>query len=182
MNNHEPSQDKIPQQSFDAIPPAMPTAPAPKIKNELTGFGGWLILPMLGIILSIFVLPATIYAQNIEVIEYWDALTNPLSDSFIPLFKELIYFEILGNSILYSVLLFLCYVFFTKKKIAIKVYIFFQLFSLVLVVSDIVLAMTLLDLEFEPSDIKDISRVLVSCAIWIPYFLLSVRVKNTFVN
>ena len=182
MKDHEPSQYEIPQQPLDVTPPAIPTMPVQKIKDELTGFGGWLILPMLGIILSIFILPATIYAQNIEVIEYWDVLTNPLSEAYIPLFKELIYFEVLGNSILYAVLLFLCYVFFTKKKITIKVYIFFQLFSLVLIVSDIVLAMTLLDLELEPSDIKDIIRGLFSCVIWIPYFLLSVRVKNTFVN
>ena len=92
MKDHEPSQYEIPQQPLDVTPPAIPTMPVQKIKDELTGFGGWLILPMLGIILSIFILPATIYAQNIEVIEYWDVLTNPLSEAYIPLFKELIYF------------------------------------------------------------------------------------------
>ncbi len=161
---------------------AMTSPPLKKQPHELKGLGGWLILPMLGIVLSIFILPFAIYMQNVEVIEYWDELTNAQSDSFIPLFKELIYFEVLGNSILYAALLFLCYVFFTKKKITIKVYIFFQLFSLLLTISDIVLAMSLLDLELESSDIKDIMRGVVSCAIWIPYFLLSVRVKNTFIN
>lgn len=149
---------------------------------ELKGIGGWLILPMLGIVLSLIILPFSIYTQNAQVIEYWCELTDPQSNSFIPLFKELIYFEVLGNVILYLTLLFLSYVFFTKKKLTIKIYIFFQLFSLVLTVSDIILASILLDLDVDASDIKDIFRALVGCAIWIPYFLVSRRVKNTFVN
>ncbi|MEX0396021.1 DUF2569 domain-containing protein, partial [Providencia rettgeri] len=155
---------------------------SPQPRQELKGIGGWLILPMLGIILSLIILPFSIYEQNAQVIEYWIELTDPQSSSFIPLFKELIYFEVLGNVILYATLLFLSYVFFTKKKLTIKIYIFFQIFSLVLTVTDIILASILLDLEVEASDIKDIFRALIACAIWIPYFLVSRRVKNTFVN
>ncbi|GAB1437850.1 hypothetical protein MASR2M36_05910 [Providencia sp.] len=156
--------------------------PPPKPIPELKGIAGWLILPMLGIVLSLIILPFSIYGQNVQVLEYWDELTNPLSNSFIPLFKELIYFELLGNVILYAILLFLCYVFFTKKKLTIRVYIFFQLFSLVLTTSDIILASVLLDLDVDASDIRDIFRALIGCAVWIPYFLVSRRVKNTFVN
>lgn len=155
---------------------------SPKPIPELKGIAGWLIFPMLGIVLSLIILPFSIYEQNAQVIEYWDELTNPLSNSFIPLFKELIYFEMLGNVILYAILLFLCYLFFTKKKLTIRVYIFFQLFSLVLAISDIILANVLLDLDVEASDIQGIFRGVISCAIWIPYFLVSRRVKNTFVN
>ncbi|MEX9975106.1 DUF2569 domain-containing protein [Providencia sp. Me1] len=158
------------------------SVPSPQPRRELTGIGGWLIFPMLGIILSLIILPFSIYEQNTQVIEYWVELTDPQSSSFIPLFKELIYFEVLGNVILYATLLFLSYVFFTKKKLTIKIYIFFQIFSLVLTVTDIILASILLDLEVESSDIKDIFRALIACAIWIPYFLVSRRVKNTFVN
>ncbi|MEY0129834.1 DUF2569 domain-containing protein [Providencia rettgeri] len=158
------------------------SVPSPQPRQELKGIGGWLILPMLGIILSLIILPFSIYEQNAQVIEYWIELTDPQSSSFIPLFKELIYFEVLGNVILYVTLLFLSYVFFTKKKLTIKIYIFFQIFSLVLTVTDIILASILLDLEVEASDIKDIFRALIACAIWIPYFLVSRRVKNTFVN
>ncbi|ENR5392937.1 TPA: DUF2569 domain-containing protein [Providencia rettgeri] len=158
------------------------SVPSSQPRQELTGIGGWLILPMLGIVLSLIILPFSIYEQNVQVIEYWIELTDPQSSSFIPLFKELIYFEVLGNVILYATLLFLSYVFFTKKKLTIKIYIFFQIFSLVLTVTDIILASILLDLEVEASDIKDIFRALIACAIWIPYFLVSRRVKNTFVN
>lgn len=162
--------------------PDSTATPLPKPTPELQGIGGWLILPMLGIVLSLIVLPFVIYSQNAQVIEYWHELTNPQSDSFIPLFKELIYFEVLGNVILYAVLLFLCYVFFTKKMLTIKVYIFFQLFSLALTITDILLASSLLGIAVDASDIKDIFRGLIGCAIWIPYFLVSRRVKNTFVN
>lgn len=182
-DNHSSQHEvQAPSTEKPASGKAIPSIPMPKPYRELKGIGGWLILPALGIILSIFVLPFSVYMQNIDVIEYWDELTNIQSESYIPLFKELMYFEMLGNTILYATLLFLCYVFFTKKKLAIKVYIFFQLFSLALVIVDILLAKALLDLEIESSDIRDITRGLIGCAIWIPYFLVSIRVKNTFIN
>ncbi|MGG4609617.1 DUF2569 domain-containing protein [Providencia sp. Me31A] len=162
-------------------PHSTPIEP-PKPIPELKGIAGWLILPMLGIVLSLITLPFFVYQNNIQVIEYWSELTDPLSNSFIPLFKELIYFEILSNVILYAILLFLCYIFFTKKKLTIRVYIFFHLFSLVLTTLDIILANVLLDLDIDASDVRDIFHELIVCAIWIPYFLVSIRVKNTFVN
>nr|WP_282565871.1 DUF2569 domain-containing protein [Providencia stuartii] len=146
------------------------------------GFGGWLILPMLGIIISLFYLPYTFWRSYAATFEYWGLLTDPLSPSFMPMFKELIYFEVLGNIIVYGTLLFLCYLFFTKKKLTIKVIIFFYVFSLVLVIADVILVKELLSVPVDDDDTRNIIRAMSACAIWIPYFLKSVRVKNTFVN
>lgn len=172
--NHNTSSQKI----SNATPAASNYQPAPKLE----GLGGWLILPMLGFIISIFYLPFSFWVTYPDIFAYWDELTNPASSAFIPLFKELIYFEVLGNVLLYGTLLFLCYLFFTKKRLTVRVSIFFYLFSLVLIITDIILAKQLLSVPVESTDIRDIFRSVIACAIWIPYFLKSVRVKNTFVN
>ncbi|EKT57199.1 DUF2569 domain-containing protein [Providencia burhodogranariea] len=172
--NHDTPSMKAP----NAMPVASNYQPAPKLE----GLGGWLILPMLGLIISVFYLPFSFWMTYPDIFEYWDELTDPVSSAFIPLFKELIYFEVLGNVILYGTLLFLCYLFFTKKRLTVRVSIFFYLFSLTLIIADVILAKQLLTLPVESTDIRDILRGVVACIIWIPYFLKSVRVKNTFVN
>ncbi|MEQ5127846.1 DUF2569 family protein [Providencia sp. wls1943] len=156
--------------------------PAPKPKPELNGIGGWLILPLLGVIFSALFMPFRLWHHNQEVIEYWSELTSPGSDYFIPLFKEVIYFETVGNAIIYGTVLYLCYLFFTKKKLIIKVYAFFQIFSLAVMVFDLVLANQLLDLEIDSNDIRELIRGLFGCFVWVPYFFVSVRVRNTFIN
>lgn len=173
-DNHNTSSQEI----SNATPTASNYQPTPKLE----GLGGWLILPMLGLIISVFYLPFSFWVTYLDIFEYWDVLTNPTSSSFIPLFKELIYFEVLGNFILYGTLLFLCYLFFTKKRLTVRVSIFFYLFSLALIIVDVILAKQLLSVPVEATDIRDILHGVVACIIWIPYFLKSVRVKNTFVN
>lgn len=164
------------------IPNRSPTARDVKPPLKPVGLGGWLILPTIGIIVSLFYLPFSFWVAYADVFEYWSLLTDPTSSYFMPLFKELTYFEVLGNVILYGTLLYLCYLFFTKKKLTVKVIIFFYVFSLVLVIADVILVKELLSVPVDGKDVKDIIRGVLVCAIWIPYFLISVRVKNTFVN
>lgn len=164
------------------IPNTLSTTCEVKPSLSPAGLGGWLILPMIGIIISLFYLPLTFWAAYADVFEYWTLLTDPTSSYFMPLFKELTYFEVMGNAILYATLLYLCYLFFTKNKLTVKVIIFFYAFSLVLVITDVMLVKALLSVPVDDKDIIDIMRGAVVCAIWIPYFLVSVRVKNTFVN
>ncbi|MDX4946691.1 DUF2569 domain-containing protein [Providencia manganoxydans] len=164
------------------IPNKSPTARDAKPPLKPAGLGGWLILPMLGLIVSLFYLPFSFWVAYADVFEYWNLLTDPTSSYFMPLFKELTYFEVMGNVILYGTLLYLCYLFFTKKKLAVKVIIFFYVFSLILIIADVILVKELLAVPVDDKDVKEIIRGAVVCAIWIPYFLTSVRVKNTFVN
>lgn len=158
------------------------STPKPKSEPELKGIGGWLILPFIGVIFSALFMPFILWNHNLDVIEYWSELTLPESANFVPLFKELMYFEVVGNAIIYGTVLYLCYLFFTRKKLIIKVYAFFQIFSLAVIIADLVLANQFLDLEMDSSDIREVLRGVFGCLVWVPYFFVSVRVRNTFVN
>lgn len=166
------------QNTVNTPPEKSHLKPTPKLE----GLEGWLILPMLGLVVSIVYLPVTFFNTFSEVFEYWDVLTDPASSSYIPLLRETIYFELLGNAILYGTVLFLCFLFFNKKKLTVNVMIFFQVYSLILVVIDLLLANQLLSMSMEAEDVKDVIHSLVACAIWLPYFLISKRVKQTFIH
>ncbi|MDR2989692.1 MAG: DUF2569 domain-containing protein [Providencia alcalifaciens] len=40
----------------------------------------------------------------------------------------------------------------------------------------------MLDLEIDSNDIRELIRGLFGCFVWVPYFFVSVRVRNTFIN
>ena len=176
--NQSENDQKIIRSGFNALQEANPQTLYP----PLVGIGGWLILPMISILVSLVSIPLSTLLNFKNAFEYWDILTEPTSSAYIPALKELIYFELLANLIFYIILISLCYLFFTKKYLTIRVFIIFQVFSFFLVTIDIYLADVLLNLRVESSDVVSIVREFLVSLIWILYFLKSERVKNTFIN
>ncbi len=176
--NQSEGEQKISQSDFNTSEKAN----SPTIYPPLVGIGGWLILPMISILVSLFSIPLSAFFNFKNAFEYWDILTNPTSSAYIPALKELIYFELLANLVFYIILISLCYLFFTKKYLTIRIFIIFQVFSFFLVTIDIYLADVFLNLRVESSDVVSIVREFLVSLIWISYFLKSQRVKNTFIN
>ncbi|MDQ0165969.1 DUF2569 domain-containing protein [Bacillus horti] len=155
-----------------------------KKTKQVSGLGGWLILPHLGLIL-------TIILHTYNLLEYslpallpltWEPLTTPGSPYYHPLW---------GPVLIYEAILTLAYIlfavvaivqFYRKKAILPKLMIIFYAGSLLFSVVDIILVSQLPDMTITAEDQKEIGRLLGMCAIWIPYFIRSKRVKNTFVN
>ena len=80
--------------------------------------------------------------------------------------------------------LFIAFLFFSKKKLFPKLYIGMLLFSLVFIVLDALAIKMVMPSEpvFDPDTLKELLRTVVASAIWIPYMLVSKRVKATFIN
>ncbi|EPC7689339.1 DUF2569 family protein [Providencia stuartii] len=71
---------------------------------------------------------------------------------------------------------------FIRKKLAIKVIILFYASDFILSIASVVLLSSLFSISAEDEDIVDIVGSGIRLFIWGLYFLVSVRVKNTFVN
>lgn len=74
--------------------------------------------------------------------------------------------------------------FFRKQKRAPDIYIFFMACNLIIRLLDLIVTTVLID---DPDrdysmEVWELIRLTVVCAIWIPYFRKSVRVKNTFIR
>jgi len=157
-----------------------------EVEKKLNGLGGWLTLVGLGIIISPFSLGAWIFSMYSDVFSNGSfyILTTPGTDAYNILWMPLLIGEMLINIILVAAWLFIGFLFFSKKINFPKWYIGILIFSLVFIVLDAFAIKLVLPDEpiFDPDTIKEFSKNLLSALIWIPYMLMSKRVKLTFVK
>lgn len=154
--------------------------------NELKGLGGWLILVGAGVVISPIRLLATLIPTYKPIFEdgTWEALTTPGTDSYIPFFSALLIGEMTYNAIIVAVSVAAIYLFFSKSYLFPRVYVGILAASLIFVTLDAWLVNKIFpDIPmFDPETIKEFSKALGAAVIWIPYMLISERVRVTFVQ
>lgn len=155
-------------------------------KAEPSGLGGWLILPMLGLILSPIKLGAMLATTYYPIFSegYWEVLTNPGSEAYHALWAPLLIFEIVGNSGFLIGAIVLLVFFFQRHHRFPTLMIWFLGLNLAFVGIDFFAAdlIPAVAAAPDPESTQELIRAITGAAIWIPYFLKSVRVKNTFTN
>ena len=154
--------------------------------NELKGLGGWLILVGIGVVIAPIRLLVTYIPMYKPIFEdgTWEALTSVNSSVYNPLWGPLLLGEIVYNSIMVAASIYLIYLFFSKHYLFPKLYIAIVAVSLVFIPLDAWLVTKILPAEpiFGPETTKEFMRVLIGGLIWVPYMLISKRVKATFVE
>ena len=154
--------------------------------KEGKNIGGWLILLAIGLVFT----PIGIIVQLLSEEGYydaytWSALWNTDGLSGKPM-VIVIALEMIINValVIYSAILII--LFFKKRTVVPKLMIVLYASMLILLILDTVaanlLAPDLYSAEENQEFLKDIVKGVFKCAIWIPYFLMSERVKETFVN
>ncbi|MEE4244849.1 MAG: DUF2569 domain-containing protein [Kangiellaceae bacterium] len=155
-------------------------------ETSLKGLGGWLILVGIGLLISPIRLGSSYIPMYYELFTdgTFDVLTDPMSDVFHPFWAPLLISEAVFNTLLVLASVYLIFLFFRKSYLFPKVYIALIVTSLVFIPLDAWLGSFVLPDEpiFDQEIITELSRVLLSAAIWIPYMLRSERVKLTFVE
>jgi len=151
------------------------------------GLGGWLILPGLGLIFTPVHLLIFLYQTFLPLFQdgTWEALTTPGSEAYHHLWGPYLLFEIVGNFIFVIFSVLLIFLFFSKSHRLPKLLIIFYVSNLLFLLTDFFMGDMIPFVAAEPNDpevIKEIAKAVMSNIIWVPYFLLSKRVKNTFVK
>lgn len=150
-------------------------------KHEALKIGGWLYLPIFMLIITQFVMipKLLIYIKWITNGTY-ALLTTPGTNNYIASFRLLSTAEFI---IIFSELLlpsFLLYKIFRKRKSAPALMILYLMY---LIIIKLILFYLLTHRGGEsPSMGMGLIRSILSGFIWIPYFINSKRVKNTFIN
>jgi len=152
-------------------PPAPLLYPGTTLQDPFEGISGWLIL--IGISLVLTMLFAVRNAISIDL-----PLVN--HGTFGGSLVGLLFF--LKDVAILSALVLLNWLFYTKKRIFPMSMIAFHLGVLVVHVLEHVAHATLLPHSAVPYLSRPVFGSLLSCAIWIPYLLISRRVKATFVR
>ena len=151
------------------------------------GLAGWLILPGLGLIIYPVQNIISLYRDFLPIFRdgYWQVLTIPGSEDYHHLWGPYLLFEISGNIIFIIFNVFLIFWFLFKSYIFPKMIIIFYVSNLIFLIADFLLGNMIPAVAAEPTDsevIMDLARVVYTNVIWVPYFLVSKRVKNTFIK
>jgi transglutaminase-like putative cysteine protease len=152
----------------------------------LTGLAGWLYVVAIGVTLTPIRLASLVfwtsrhsYSQTV-----WEALTTPGSSAYQSGLGSLIIVETAGNLLLLVFTVWLAILFYRRHRLFPAIYIATLTFNLLLIAGDtaagsiIVQHPTGAGLE----TYNELLRVIVQAAIWIPYMLVSRRVRQTFTN
>ena len=174
--------------------------PAPEHTNEASvpvinegkqrvpsGLGGWLILLGIEIVTTPIRIGASIFLIFVPLVTNgtWARLTTPISPYYDPFLGPLLVFEAIGNLGFTAAYIVLTILFFRKSRIFPKTFIAISFIYLSFVVLDAwftYFALPKLLLE-DAESAGDLARASASLSvmIWVPYMLVSKRVKNTFV-
>ncbi len=153
--------------------------PAFKPFDDLKGIGGWLILPAIGLAVSPFVMLYNIFGVDLPVLvdsKYSVFLSNH------PGFSGLLTFEIIVNSAFLAGLIALNFFLYSKNRFFPKFMIAYLAAQFFLLLIDHLATVALLPSGDSSKGTIAIFRALVGAVVWIPYFLNSQRVEQTFVN
>lgn len=155
----------------------------PSIQGEYElyqGLGGWLLLPLLGLIVTPIQLLAGLFSAGYFDVSIW-SFTPAFTDTFA--FRGLLAFELIANLLLISFST-LCLLLMIKRRTTFPKLFIGYLFLNVLVLSLDLAFFHLLGLnesiEYGGS-VAEIPRAFVALAVWAPYMLRSRRVKGTFI-
>ena len=134
--------------------------------KKLTGIGGWLILPAISLVISpIFVLIGVINAFAVMENSYYEGYYQA---------------NIAMNLVGLFAMLFCAYLFFRKDVRTPPAFIGWAVLYILITIIDGILAIDAVGSAAEGAAVAGIIRSIIFAGIWIPYFLMSKRVKYTF--
>lgn len=152
----------------------------------IAGLGGWLILIQIGLYFTIFTLLVQLFQYNIPAFseDTWEIFTSIESEFYHPLWGPVIIFEALYNISFLVFCIYILFAFYGKKAVLPRLMIVFYSLSFFVGVVDLILLyqIPIIRETEDGSSIRDIIKSAITCAIWIPYFIKSNRVKNTFLK
>ena len=153
------------------IPPYLPPEPE--------RFGGWLVLPLIGLCLSPFLI---IYGVVSEI-QLVLAPNTDETEQVFPGTKALVYSEIFLNSALLAFTIFVLVQFWRKKSIVPTLMIYLFASRALLAIADALAVHFVFHNQLDSANARALGQITgaaIVAAIWITYFLKSQRVAATF--
>jgi len=155
-------------------------------KKNYDKIGGWLIICAIGLSLYPVQTAVSLYTEIIPALssENWSRLTVPSSVSYHPLWAPLLITELVGNGCFLIFSICVVVFFFKQHKFVPGLAIIFLASNFIFVGLDYYFTQVILT-KTDPANMGptiNFVRTLVASLIWITYFLLSKRVKRTFVR
>ena len=161
----------------------LPAVPPPLAHKELSGLGGWLVLIAIRLIISpIFQAAHILRSLRSFGLWRWEALTSPGGTAYHPAWAPLLILELFGEMSILILTILVLVLFLQRRRVVPVLFIALLLASLVFVVGDMIGLQIIKTIPETTKTLllRNLLAAIIGCAIWIPYMLLSRRVKATF--
>ena len=164
-----------------SVPLAAPVARAP-----LQGIRGWLILPVIGLVITPIRAGYTLLTQYWPIFRdgTWEKLTTPGSEVYHHLWGPMLTFEVIGLVVTMLLAIGTLVLLFRKSRKTPAFAISLLILGAAFPVLDNYLANLIpaVARQSNPNWMLELMAPVISAAFWIPYFMISRRVKATFVG
>ncbi len=154
--------------------------------RQYSQIGGWLILVGIGLVLYPLRMLVFIGSDLLPAFSpgTWSILTTPGTELYHPLWAPLLIFELVGNILLIGFSIVAAVYFFNKRRLLPKMMVTLLIGSSIFVAADYFLADLIPFVRGQNGleSARELTRAAIACMIWVPYFLVSKRVKGTFVH
>ncbi|MDR7270898.1 hypothetical protein J2X20_003556 [Pelomonas saccharophila] len=160
-------------------------APLPAWSRVSEGLGGWLWLPLIGLIVSPFTVGKTVVdALPTLTVQGWSALTQPSSPAYHGLWAPVLLVELVINLALVAGALLLLVLMLKRRSNMPRIYIGWMLLAAVATLGDALASQLIpaLSAQWTAKDAGVAVRTCLFAVIWVAYFLRSERVQRTFVR
>ncbi|TPE45573.1 DUF3857 domain-containing protein [Pontibacter mangrovi] len=144
--------------------------------------GGWVVVPLIGLFLSPLGILASLFSSGAFNSNLWQGLLDANSGAYSPGLAGLVLLECIMNVafLVYNVLLLRLY--FKRRTSVPKLMIIFYGSSLAFILLELLIAYAF-SVNLPGGTVgTSLLRSMVAACVWIPYFLISSRVKCTFVE
>ena len=149
--------------------------------NYRNSIGGWLVLFSIGLIIS----PVLILIEFFVTEDFLSPQVWNLWSSGYPEMTLLILFELIFNSLVLVTSIFVLIIFFQRRTIAPKIIVIYLSATLLLLIFDTMITLQIAPGAQSQAEISEtyseIGKSIIRALIWVPYLLISKRVKETFV-
>ncbi|MBU8977261.1 MULTISPECIES: DUF2569 domain-containing protein [unclassified Lysobacter] len=148
-----------------------------------TGLGGWLIVIAIKLVMSVIVNFMVLRTQHIPAFSngVWEQITTPGSGLYDPLLGPVFLYEAIGNGVFLAASLALLAMYFMKTPSFPRWMIVLLVGNVAFLGLDVYLTMQIPHLrDGAMGGVRQVIGACVAVLIWVPYLLVSKRVRNTF--
>ncbi|MBL0162557.1 MAG: DUF3857 domain-containing protein [Xanthomonadales bacterium] len=150
--------------------------------NSPLGLGGWLVLPGIGLIASPIVALFTLYSNHDAwAADTWGSLTTFGNPGYHAMWAPALLFELIMQLGVFAISILVAILFFRRRSSLPRIYIGFQIAASAQLLVDQLLVNAIPQAAAQSTGGPQLIGGLIGTAIWIMYFIHSVRVRNTFV-
>jgi hypothetical protein len=145
--------------------------------------GGWLCLPAIGITLRPLIIAGSILTDDTYMNQNtWELAERGLVESSVLVWRALLMGELVGNicSLAFSILV--LFLFYGRRSSMPIVFAIYMIGSATFLTFDVIASRLTLGSAVTPNSTIEVVRIWIATLIWVPYFLNSQRVRETFVN